>query len=189
MQLRMNRRGSSLPDSAADMWMQLVQAQEQDGRLFHGNKAAVQRRMREVLRLGGGDTFPAGRVVTLWRNDRWRSMITRWCRTEVGRGTFTNISTWEWMASLRIDNVSAATGAKASSGRISFHDGVKLTHSMDVILVLVFRLRRGPGGTALAALRWRRLRHQSGLGRVRKGTRRQGLRGIRSHGALLSRAR
>ncbi|KID80877.1 hypothetical protein MGU_11700 [Metarhizium guizhouense ARSEF 977] len=104
MQLRMNRRGSSLPDSAADMWMQLVQAQEQDGRLFHGNKAAVQKRMREVLRLGGGDTFPAGRVVTLWRNDRWRSMITRWCRTEVGRGTFTNISTWEWMASLRIDN-------------------------------------------------------------------------------------
>lgn len=108
MQLRMNRRGSSLPDSAAGMWMQLEQAHEQDGRLFHGNKVAVQKQMREVLRLGSGDSFPAGRVVTLWRNKRWRNMITRWCRTEVGRGTFTNISTWEWMASLRIDNVSAS---------------------------------------------------------------------------------
>lgn len=55
MQLRMNRRGSSLPDSAAGMWMQLEHAHEQDGRLFHGNKVAVQKQMREVLRLGRGD--------------------------------------------------------------------------------------------------------------------------------------
>lgn len=106
IQLRMNRRGTALPDSQGDMWMQLVLAQEQNERLFQGNKPAVQKQIREVLRLSSGDSFPAGRVVTLWRNDRWREMITRWCRTELGRETLSNISTWEWMASLRLDSVS-----------------------------------------------------------------------------------
>ncbi|MGH7963170.1 MAG: hypothetical protein ACRERD_15295, partial [Candidatus Binatia bacterium] len=106
LQLRVNRRGSSLPDRPGDMWIQLVLAAEQDDGLFRGTKSEVQKRIREVLRLGHADTFPAGRVVTLWRNQRWRTMITRWYRTEVGRGACTSISTWEWMASLRIDSVS-----------------------------------------------------------------------------------
>lgn len=97
-----------MPDSAGDMWMQLVLAQEQDSTLFKGNKPTVQKQIREVLRLSSGDSFPVGRVVTLWRNDRWREMITRWCRTELGRETLRNISTWEWMASLRLDSVRIA---------------------------------------------------------------------------------
>lgn len=87
--------------------MQLVLASGQDDSLFRGKKAAVERQMLDVLRLSSEDRFPVSRLVTLWKNDRWRSMITRWCETEVGRATF-NISTWDWMSSYRIDNVSEA---------------------------------------------------------------------------------
>ncbi|KAF5002984.1 hypothetical protein FDECE_10458 [Fusarium decemcellulare] len=70
-----------------------------------GKKAVVEKKMVDILRLGSGDKFPTGRLVTLWRNNRWRPMITRWCETQLGRATF-NISTWDWMASCRIDSVS-----------------------------------------------------------------------------------
>lgn len=82
--------------------MQLVLASGQNETLFRGKKPLVEEQMREILRLGS-ERFPISRLVTLWKNDRWRSMITRWCETEVGRATF-NISTWDWMASYRIDN-------------------------------------------------------------------------------------
>ena len=59
-----------------------------------------------MLQLGATDAFPVGRVVTLWRNRRWREMVTRWYSTELGREMFTTLSTWEWMASMRVDNVS-----------------------------------------------------------------------------------
>lgn len=106
-QLRMNRRGASLPDCAADMWMQLVQAeQEEEGSLFDDDKKATEQRIRSFLRLGSKDAFPVGRVVTLWRNRRWRGMLTRWYGTQLGRETLPNVSTCEWMASLQIDGVS-----------------------------------------------------------------------------------
>ena len=40
-QLRMNRRGSLLPDRPGDMWMQLIYAHEADQTLFEGNKTGV----------------------------------------------------------------------------------------------------------------------------------------------------
>jgi len=89
--------------------MQLASAFAQDGELFRGTNARVEGQMLDILSLGGEAKFPVRRLVTLWRNDSWRSMITRWCETAVGRATF-NISTWEWMASCRIDDVSARGG-------------------------------------------------------------------------------
>ncbi|KAJ3539659.1 hypothetical protein NM208_g5402 [Fusarium decemcellulare] len=103
IKLRVNRRDLNLPDSHGQIWMQLVLAAGQCGSIFEGKKAVVEKKMADILRLGCGDKFPTGRLFTLWRNDRWRPMITRWCETQLGRATF-NISTWDWMASCRIDS-------------------------------------------------------------------------------------
>lgn len=104
VQLRVNRRDPNLPDSHGQIWTQLVLAAGQDNRLFCGKKEDVKAQMLDVLRLSSEDRFPLDRLVTLWNNDRWRSMITRWCESELGRATL-NISTFDWMASYRIDNV------------------------------------------------------------------------------------
>ncbi|KAF4459450.1 hypothetical protein FALBO_13802 [Fusarium albosuccineum] len=103
IKLRVNRRDLSLPDSHGQIWIQLVLAAAQCDSIFEGKKAVVEKKMVDILRLGSGDKFPTGRLVTLWRNNRWRPMITRWCETQLGRGTF-NISTWDWMSSCRIDS-------------------------------------------------------------------------------------
>ncbi|KAF7561207.1 hypothetical protein G7046_g2927 [Stylonectria norvegica] len=103
VRLRVNRPDPSLPDSHGQTWMQLVLAANYDATLFQGKKAIVEKQMASILRLHGDNRFPTSRLVTLWKNIRWRSMITRWCETRVGRATF-NVSTWDWMASCRIDN-------------------------------------------------------------------------------------
>ena len=107
IQLRVNRRDLLLPDSHGQIWMQLVMASKQDDRLFRGKKPEVESQMLNILCLGSAPKFPISRLVTLWNNERWKSMITCWCETAVGRGSF-NISIWEWMASRRIDDVSIA---------------------------------------------------------------------------------
>ncbi|CAM1507688.1 Fc.00g073290.m01.CDS01 [Cosmosporella sp. VM-42] len=56
-----------------------------------------------ALQLGSDIHFPITRLVTIWRNERWRDMATCWCETSVGRDTF-KISTWNWMISNRIDD-------------------------------------------------------------------------------------
>lgn len=63
--------------------------------------------MLNVLCLSGTPKFPIGRLVTLWNNERWKLMITHWCEMAVGRGSLV-LSTWEWMASKRIDDVRVA---------------------------------------------------------------------------------
>ncbi|RSL53423.1 hypothetical protein CEP54_010432 [Fusarium duplospermum] len=103
VKLRVNRRDLSLPDSHGQIWMQLVLANDQCDSLFQGKKYDVERQMMDILRLTSTDKFPTARLVTLWKNNRWRPMITRWCATRLGRTTF-NISTWDWMASYRIDS-------------------------------------------------------------------------------------
>lgn len=76
-----------------------------DENLFKGTIVAIEREMLETLGLSGPVKFPIRRLITLWKNSNWRSMITRWCETALGQATF-NISTWEWMASCRMDDVS-----------------------------------------------------------------------------------
>ncbi|KAH6880649.1 hypothetical protein B0T10DRAFT_411653, partial [Thelonectria olida] len=102
IKLRVNRQDPSLPDTHGQIWTQLVMAASHDGALFQGNKITVEKQITDILRLNREDRFPIGRLVTLWKNKRWRSMITRWCTTTLGRSTL-NISTWDWMASYRVD--------------------------------------------------------------------------------------
>lgn len=93
-----------MADSHGQVWMQVVAASSQDPDLFRGKAAQVEDQMIDVLQLGSEKQFPTRRLATVWRNERWRKMATRWCETSVGRATF-KISTWDWMISYRIDDV------------------------------------------------------------------------------------
>ncbi|SCO47758.1 uncharacterized protein FFMR_08829 [Fusarium fujikuroi] len=107
IKLRTNRRDLTLPDSHGQIWLQLASASDRDPTLFSSaknkNKQALERRMLDILCLRSEIRFPISRLVTLWKNERWRPMITRWCQTQIGRATF-NISIWDCMASYRIDD-------------------------------------------------------------------------------------
>ena len=92
-------------DSHGQIWVQVVAASSQDPELFQGRCADVEKQMIDVLQLRSEVRFPIRRLVTVWRNKRWRAITTRWCETMVGRATF-QISMWDWMISYRIDDVS-----------------------------------------------------------------------------------
>jgi hypothetical protein len=103
--LRANREDIVLPDNHGQIWAELATLSSRDDTLFQGSNGVVEQQMREHLGLSGRVKFPVRRLSTLWRNQNWKSMITRWCELLVGQATFT-ISTFEWMASCRIDDVS-----------------------------------------------------------------------------------
>lgn len=105
IKLRANRPDATLPDSHGQIWTELATIAATNPELFQGNSASIEREMREILGLSGPVRFPTSRLVTLWGNINWRSMITRWCHSEIGQSTF-NISTWDAMAQRRIDDVS-----------------------------------------------------------------------------------
>ncbi|PWI65488.1 hypothetical protein PCL_07089 [Purpureocillium lilacinum] len=71
--------------------------------MIHGNVAEMEPQMLRALQLSGDVSFPLPRLVTIWRNERWRQMTPRWVETTVGRATF-QISTWDWMICHRIDD-------------------------------------------------------------------------------------
>lgn len=117
--------------------MQIVSAATRNKALFQGKKAVVEGQVLDILRLDGVDRFPVSRLVTLWKNNRWRCMITRWCETEIDRATF-NISTWDWMASYGIDSVES----------ILCHQSRSIGNLRHLCpLVLVFNIRAGPENT------------------------------------------
>ncbi|OBS16733.1 hypothetical protein FPOA_12673 [Fusarium poae] len=103
LKLRVNRQDPAMADSHGQVWMQVVAASSQDPDLFCGKAAHVEDQMIDVLQLGSEKQFPTRRLATIWRNERWREMATRWCETSIGRATF-KISTWDWMISYRIDD-------------------------------------------------------------------------------------
>jgi hypothetical protein len=105
MKLRANRRDLALADSHGQIWAQLAAAAAEDSSLFKGSGAEVQARLLDMLGLDSDGRFPMRRLITIWNHERWREMTTRWCKTAVGRATFA-ISSWEWMVSSRIDDVS-----------------------------------------------------------------------------------
>lgn len=106
VQLRANREDVVLPDNHGQIWTELATLSSNNSELFQGSNRSVEQEMLEQLRLSSRVKFPVRRLATLWRNLSWRPMITRWCHTSIGQATF-NISTFEWMASCRIDDVSA----------------------------------------------------------------------------------
>lgn len=105
IRLRANRQGSTLPDNHAQIWMELAVLAETDSSLFQGNQGSLRDEMLQTLGLSDQIKFPIRRLVTLWKNTNWQPMITRWCRTSIGRDTFT-LSLWEELARYRINDVS-----------------------------------------------------------------------------------
>ncbi|KAF5002323.1 hypothetical protein FDECE_10647, partial [Fusarium decemcellulare] len=103
LKLRVNRQDPAMADSHGQVWMQVVAASRQDPQLFHGKAADIEEQMIDILQLGSEKLFPTRRLATIWRNQRWREMATRWCETFIGRATF-KISAWDWMISCRIDD-------------------------------------------------------------------------------------
>ena len=73
-----------------------------------GDRDYLEGQILELLGLSSRVKFPVKRLVPLWRNENWKPMITEWCKFALGLATF-NISTFEWMASCRIDDVSGLT--------------------------------------------------------------------------------
>lgn len=102
----MNRHDLAMADSHGQVWGQVVAASSQDEQLFRGKCAEVEAQMKDVLQLGSEIKFPLRRLVTVWRNERWRAMATWWCGTAVGRATF-QLTAWDRMISYRLDDVSA----------------------------------------------------------------------------------
>jgi hypothetical protein len=110
IKLRVNRRDLALPDTHGQIWLQLVSACDRKPTLFSteedGNKKGIEKSMLNILCLTSeARRFPISRLVTLWRSKRWSPLITRWCRTSLGRATF-NISKWYQIAAYRLDSVS-----------------------------------------------------------------------------------
>lgn len=105
IRLRSNRASITLTDSHGQIWTELLLLQTDQPTLFQGPARQVEKQMTELLRLNGRTSFPVRRLGTLWRNIKWREMITRWCEHPLGRETF-GLTVFEWMSSCRIDDVS-----------------------------------------------------------------------------------
>jgi hypothetical protein len=105
VQLRANRRDLILPDRHGQIWAETDALSRAEPDLFQGPNKVVEATVLRQLGLSGLVKFPIRRMVTLWKNDRWRPMISRWCQSALGRETF-NITAWETMASSRLDEVS-----------------------------------------------------------------------------------
>jgi hypothetical protein len=105
IQLRANRVDPTLPDSHGQLWNELATLASTNERIFQGSNTVIEKEMLQRLRLNStGAKFPIHRLVTLWKNDNWRKMITSWCSNPLGQATF-NVSTWDLMARCRVDDV------------------------------------------------------------------------------------
>lgn len=93
-----------LPDTHGHIWMELNTLYQTDPELWNKSSREFEQTVAGILGLNGRVSFPVRRLGILWRNAAWRDIITEWCSYPVGQQTF-NISVWEWMASLHIDEV------------------------------------------------------------------------------------
>ncbi|KAG6169583.1 hypothetical protein E4U11_003630 [Claviceps purpurea] len=101
MKLRLNRKDVAHPDSHGDIWLQVVTAAAQKPEKFQGKACEITAEIVDTLELNLGSVV--GRLVTLWRNEIWRKLVTQWCKTAVGRATF-QIRAWSVMITCRIDD-------------------------------------------------------------------------------------
>lgn len=126
LRLRVNRQDPALADSHGQVWLQVVAAASQDPELLRGRAVEVERRVVDILQLGSTPRFPTPRLVSIWRNERWRQVTTRWCETSLGRTTF-QISTWDWMIRYRTDDVRSLRLPPRASSPSSLSWGVLYT--------------------------------------------------------------
>ncbi|KAG6147642.1 hypothetical protein E4U28_006530 [Claviceps purpurea] len=92
------------PLSHGDIWLQIVTVVSQKPDKFQGKGCEILREMAETLELTSESGVPVARLVTLWRNEKWRKMVTARCETAVGRATF-KIRPWSLMIACRIEEV------------------------------------------------------------------------------------
>ncbi|KAG6107106.1 hypothetical protein E4U13_007084, partial [Claviceps humidiphila] len=105
LKLRVNSKDVAKPDSHGDIWLHIVTVVSQKPDKFQGKGTDISREMAETLELRNESGVPLTRLVSLWRNEKWRKMVTAWCQTAVGRATF-KIRPWYMMMACRIDDVS-----------------------------------------------------------------------------------
>jgi hypothetical protein len=143
LKLRANREDSILPDTHGQIWAELATLSSKDETLFVGTSAAMEQQILEKLGLNGRARFPIKRLCTLWKNSKWKEMMTRWCQSAIGRLTF-NLSTCEWMAGCRIDEVSAHSAVSTIN---------MATADPPIVLVRHIQRRAGVGRPARRRLR------------------------------------
>ncbi|KAG5959203.1 hypothetical protein E4U56_005070 [Claviceps arundinis] len=103
MKLRMNLNKNVVqPDSHGDIWLHIVTVVSQKPDKFQGKGREISREIAETLGLRNESGVPVTRLVSVWRNEKWRKMVTAWCKTAVGRATF-KIRPWYMMIACRID--------------------------------------------------------------------------------------
>lgn len=95
LQLRANRPDHTLPDSAGQVWMQLVEYKRRNSEAFEGPDA-----LSEMIRVAD---VTERRMFTLWGNDKWKVMITAWCSTRVGRQLF-SVCLWAELSRQRVED-------------------------------------------------------------------------------------
>lgn len=79
-------------------------AAEEDPQRFGSKVSQVANEISVTLNLAADEKFPIPRLATIWSNEKWRGMVTMWCKTRVGKDTF-SISAWEQMISCRTHEV------------------------------------------------------------------------------------
>ena len=67
-----NRADPTLPDSHGQIWNELATLASTDKKIFQGSNAAIEKEMLQRLRLSNGAKFPIRRLVTLWKNVKYR---------------------------------------------------------------------------------------------------------------------
>ncbi len=88
--------------SDVEVWTQAVLAGERNSALFGRDRDAVLEELRRELQ--PGEQFPIGQMASLWAENSWRTTLTRWSKTAIGRENF-NIVRFSHMSSLRTDRV------------------------------------------------------------------------------------
>jgi hypothetical protein len=83
--------------------MQLVVYESQNPTAFQGSNA-----LKEMSRVVSLPEPTTRRLYTLWKNDRWKKMITACCSTAVGIHLF-NIALWTELSRHRVEDVSTPT--------------------------------------------------------------------------------
>ena len=101
IRLRANQHASILSDCHGQIWREVEVLAQDNPKIFEGVVVEVEARL--ISHIGYRAAFPVRRLMVLWRNLAWRSMISKWCASAIGYETF-NLSAWAEMARLRIDD-------------------------------------------------------------------------------------